>query len=170
MCIRDSSNTRGAFALTVENAAADLIVESNLDGAPFTVENPVDFTTEVTNLGTISASACVLKMTVPPKATFQRSDPLPSDNSGKVVTWQLGDIAPAQSHSVKVRIFLDSILRAAAYGFDPKMGDLKFMFDASTTTNQFNPGHGHVEIRRYVEPAGSNVESLAQCRRSWAPG
>jgi len=150
-------NTRRAFNFLVENAAADLVVQSSLDGVPFSVDDPVDFAAGIINLGTVSASACVLKMTVPAKASFKWSDPWPSDNSGNVVTWRLGDIAPAKSHSVKVRIVLDSILRLAAYGFAPRLGNLNFKFDASTTTNQFNPANGHLEITRYPEPAGSNV-------------
>jgi uncharacterized repeat protein (TIGR01451 family) len=153
----DESNTRTAFVLSVENAAADLIMQSNLDGVPFTVDSPVDFTVEVTNFGTVSASACVLKMTVPAKATFKSSDQGPFDKSGNVVTWELGDIAPAQSHSVKVEVELDTILRAAAYGLARKQGSLNFKFDATTPTGIFNPDHGHLEIGRYPEPAGSNV-------------
>jgi uncharacterized repeat protein (TIGR01451 family) len=153
----DESNARSTFVLLVENAAAGLIVQSNLDGVPFTVDSPVDFTVDVTNLGTVSASACVLTMTVPARATFSSSDPSPSAKSGDVVTWELGDVTPAQSHSLKIEVALDQILRAAAYGFAPKLGSLNFKFDATTATGVFNPDEGHLEIRRYPEPAGSNV-------------
>jgi uncharacterized repeat protein (TIGR01451 family) len=71
--------------------------------------------------------------------------------------WQLGDIAAAASRPIKVKVVLDPILRSAAYGFGQKLGSLKFIFDASTTTNQFDPAHGHLEVTRFAEPAGSNV-------------
>lgn len=153
----DQSSTRSAFVLAVEDAAADLVIESNLDSVPFTTDDPVDFTVDVTNLGTISASACGLTMTLPPKVTFESSDPPPADQSGNRVTWKLDDLAQAQSHTVKIRIVLDPILRAAAYGFAPKLGNLNFTFDATTTTDTFSPDHGHLEIAKYPEPAGSNV-------------
>ena len=153
----DDGNTRGAFVLSVESPAAALIMQSNLDSVPLTVESPVDFTIEVTNLGTVLASACVLKMTVPAKAIFTSSDPSSSATSGNVVTWELGDIAPAQSQSVKVEIALDQILSAAAYGFAPKLSSVNFKFDATTATAVFNPDDGHLEIARRPEPAGSNV-------------
>jgi hypothetical protein len=154
----DEGNTRTAFAILAASAAADLTVQSSLDGVPFTVDNPVDFTVEVTNLGTVAATSCVLKMTVPAKATFTSSDPSPSDKTGSVVTWELGDIAPAESHSVNVEVALDRILRAAAYGFAPKQRALNFKFDATTATGVFNPDDGHLEIGRFPEPAGSNVK------------
>jgi uncharacterized repeat protein (TIGR01451 family) len=166
----DESNTRSAFVFLVANAAADLIMQSNLDGVPFTVDSPVDFTVEVTNLGTVSASACALKMTVPGRATFTSGDPSPSDKSGNVVTWELGDIAPAQSHSVKVEVELDSILRAAAYGLARKQGSLNFKFDATTATGVFNPDHGHLEVGRYPEPAGSNVTVALNVAGAEHPG
>lgn len=151
------TSSRSAFMFSVENVAADLIVDSNLDSATFTADSPVDFTARVSNFGTASASACSLKMSVPSRATFQSSYPAVSDHSGNIVTWQLGDIAAAESRQVKVKVVLDPILRSAAYGFGPKLGNLNFIFDASTTTNQFNPAHGHLEVARFPEPAGSNV-------------
>lgn len=154
----DEGNTRTAFGILVGDAAADLIVQSNLDGVPFTVDSPVDFTIDVTNLGTVSASACVLKMTIPARATFTSSAPSPSNKSGNIVTWELGDIAPTQSHSVKVEVVLDRILRAAAYGLAPQQRGLNFKFDATTATTVFNPDDGHLDISRYPEPAGSNVK------------
>lgn len=153
----DEGNARNAFVLYVENAAADLIVKSSLDSAPFTVDHPVDFAIELTNLGTVSAAACALAMTLPPKAALKSSDPSPAGINGNRVTWNFGDLAPAQSQTVKVKLVLDPILRAAAYGFAPRLGNLRFTFDSSTTTNQFNPARGHLEIARFVEPAGSNV-------------
>jgi uncharacterized repeat protein (TIGR01451 family) len=153
----DESSMRSAFVLSVGEAAAALIVESNLDSVPFTTDAPVDFTVDVKNLGTISASACTLTMTLPPKITFESSDPPPADHTGNRVTWKFGDLAQVQSHTVKIRIVLDAILRAAAYGFAPKLGNLKFAFDAATATNIVNPDHGHLEIAKHPEPAGSNV-------------
>jgi hypothetical protein len=153
----DEHNTRSAFVFSVENSAADLIVDSNLDGAAFTADAPVDFTTRLSNFGTVSASASVLKMTVPNRSKFQSSDPAPSNQSGNLVTWQLGDIAPAESRSIKLKVVLDPIMRSVAYGFGPKLGSLKFVFDAATTTSQFDPAHGHLEVTRFAEPAGSNV-------------
>jgi uncharacterized repeat protein (TIGR01451 family) len=150
-------NSRNAIVFRVANAAANLIVQSNLDAVPFTADKPVEFNAESINLGTVSASACMLRMMLPPKAAFQWSEPSPSDQSGNVVTWSLGDLAPGHSNSIKVRIVLDPILRAAAFGFAPKLGSLKIVFDASTTTNQLNPAYGHAEITRFVEAAGSNV-------------
>jgi uncharacterized repeat protein (TIGR01451 family) len=151
------TNLRSAFVFSVENAAADLIVDSNLDAAAFTADAPVDFTARVSNFGTASASGCILKMTVPNRSTFQSSDPPPSSQSGNVVTWQLGDLAAADVRPVKVKVVLDPILRSTAYGFGPKLGGLKFTFDATTTTHQFNPARGHLEVARFPEPAGSNV-------------
>jgi uncharacterized repeat protein (TIGR01451 family) len=165
----DEGNTRSNFVLLVENGAASLVIQSNLDSVPFTVDSPVDFTVEVTNLGTVLASACVLKMSVPPRATFTSSDPA-SAASGNVVTWELGDIAPAQSQSVKVEIALDQILGAAAFGFAPKLGSLNFKFDATTTTGIFNPGDGHLEIARRPEPAGSNVAVALNVAGAEYPG
>ena len=153
----DEGNTRSAFVLSVDNAVAGLVMQSSLDGVPFTVDSPVDFTVEVTNLGTVAATTCVLKMTVPARATFTSSDPSPSNKSENIVTWELGNIAPTQSHSVKVEVVLDPILRAAAYGFAPKQRGLNFKFDATTATTVFNPDDSHLEIARYPEPAGSNV-------------
>jgi uncharacterized repeat protein (TIGR01451 family) len=132
-------------------------MQSNLDSVPFTADSPVEFTTELTNLGTIAASACLLKKTVPAKASFKWSDPWPSENSRNAVSWKLDDLAPMQSRTVKIRIKLDRILRMAAYGFAPNQGALDFKFDASTTTNQLNPAAGHLAIARYPEPVGSNV-------------
>jgi len=153
----DEGNTRSNFVLLVENGAASLVIQSNLDSVPFTVDSPVDFTVEVTNLGTVAASACALKMTVPARATFTSSDPSPSSQSGNVIIWELGDIEPAQSRSVKVEVALDQILSAAAYGFAPKLSRLNFRFDATTATDVLNPNGGHREIARRPEPAGSNV-------------
>jgi uncharacterized repeat protein (TIGR01451 family) len=166
----NDSNTRAAFVLSVENAATDLIVDSNLDGVAFTTDAPADFTARVSNFGTASASACVLKMTVPNRSTFQSSDPAPSDHSGNVVTWQLGDIAAAESRSIKVKVVLDPILRSAAYGFGPKLGGLNFIFDAATPTKQFDPAHGHLEVTRFAEPAGSNVTVSLSVVGSEHPG
>jgi hypothetical protein len=151
------SNLRTAFVLSVENPAADLIVKSDLDSDPFTADKPVDFTVDVTNLGTIRASACDLTMTLPPKVTFDSSDPVPAEHSGNRVTWKLDDLAETQSHPLKIRIVLDSILRAAAYGFAPKLAAFNFKFDATTATEVLGPSQGHLEIVKYPEPAGSNV-------------
>jgi Domain of unknown function DUF11 len=149
--------TEASMIFLIANAAANLILDSNLAAVPFTTDGPVEFTVQVTNLGTVSASACVLKMIVPAKATFNGSDPGPSDNRESVVSWQIGAIAPAESRTVNVKVTLDDFLRAAAYGFAPKLGSLNFEFDATTTTNVFDPDNGHMEIERYPEPAGSNV-------------
>ncbi len=150
-------DTDARIAFLVVNAAANLVLESNLIAVPFTTDEPVGFTVTVTNLGTAAASACVLKMIVPAKATFTGSDPAPSDKGGSVVTWPIGDIAPNESRSVAVKVALDPILRAAAYGFAPKLGSLTFKFDATTATSVFDPSTGHLEIERYPEPAGSKV-------------
>jgi hypothetical protein len=83
-------------------------MQSNLDSDPFTADSPVEFTTELTNLDTIAASACLLKMTVPAKASFKWSDPWPSENSKNAVSWKLDDLAPMQSRTVKIRIKLES--------------------------------------------------------------
>lgn len=168
--VTEERNTRSAFVLSVERAAADLIVQSNLDGAPFTVDEPVDFAVDVTNLGTISASACALTMTLPPRVKFESSDPLSADHSGNRVTWKLDDLAQAQSHTVNIRVVLDHILIAAAYGFAPKLGNLNFKFDATTSTELFDPKHGHLEIARYPEPAGSNVSVSLNVTGATHPG
>jgi Domain of unknown function DUF11 len=112
----------------------------------------------LTNLGTLPAAGCVLKLTLPVRVTFTSSSPESSAMNGNVVTWQIGDLAPAETRSVAVRIALDGLLRAAAYGFAPALGSLNFIFDATTTTDQLEPDSGHLEIDRYAEPAGSNVE------------
>ena len=153
----DPSNTRWALAFSVENPLSYLLVESNLDSVPFTADSPVDFTAALTNLGTVVASACVLRMELPARVAFKSSDPAPSERNGNAVTWQLGEIAPAESRPVKVRVELAPVLRAAAYGFAPKLANLKFKFDATTASNQFNPAP-HFEISRHVEPIGSRVE------------
>ncbi len=150
-------NSRNAIVFLAANAAANLVVQSNLDNVAFTASDPVDFSAEVTNLGTVAASACLLKMTLPAKASFQWSDPWPSENTGSMVSWKLDDLAPALSRTVKIRIKLDRILQMAAYGLAPSQGALNFKFAASTATNQLNPANGHLEIARYPERKGSNV-------------
>ena len=150
-------NTTATTVFLVAKAAANLVTESNLAGVPFTTDGPVEFTVDVTNLGTVPAAACVLKIALPTRATFTSSIPEPAERSGNVVTWVIGNLAPVQSSSVTVRVTLDGILRAAAYGFAPALGSLNFVFDATTATNQFDPNSGHLEIDRYAEPAGSNV-------------
>jgi hypothetical protein len=150
-------NTTATTVFLVAKAAANLVTESNLGGVPFTTDGPVEFTVDVTNLGTVPAAACVLKVAVPTRATFTSSSPEPAERSGNVVTWVIGELAPAQSSSVTVRVTLDGILRAAAYGFAPALGSLNFVFDATTTTDQSDPNSGHLEIDRYAEPSGSNV-------------
>lgn len=153
----DEGNSATAVFL-VAKPAANLVTESNLGGVPFTADNPVEFTVEVTNLGTVPAAACVLKLTLPARVSFTSSSPESSATNGNVVTWQIGDLAAAETRSVTVRITLDGLLRAAAYGFAPALGSLNFIFDATTTTDQLDPASGHLEVDRYAEPAGSNVE------------
>jgi hypothetical protein len=159
-----------SMVISVADAAANLVVDSTLVGVPFTTGSPVEFTVEVKNLGTVAASACALKMTLPAKAAFTGSDPAPADSSEQAVTWQIGDIAPAESRSVDVRVTLDDILRAAAYGFAPGLAGLNFTFDATSATRVFDPVNGHVEIERYPEPAGSNVAVSLNVTGASLPG
>ena len=153
----DDQDPAASMVISVADAAANLVVDSNLVGVPFTTGSPVEFTVEVKNLGTVTAAACTLKITLPAKTAFSGSDPAPIDSGERVITWQIGDIAPAESRSVSVKVTLDDMLRAAAYGFAPSLGGLNFKFDATSATRVFDPANGHVEIERYPEPAGSNV-------------
>lgn len=168
--VADESGIRSGLMFVVVDPTAMLAVASTLDGAPFTVDNPIDFTADVTNYGTVPASACVLKMKIPPRVTFRWSDPSPSDNSNNVITWNLGNMAPLHTQTIKIKLVLDSILRAAAYGFDPNLGSLNFTFDASTATNQIDSSQGHLEIARYPEPAGSNVKVVLNVAGAKHPG
>jgi uncharacterized repeat protein (TIGR01451 family) len=153
-------NSRNAIVFLVAPAAANLVVQSDIDSVPFTpltYYTPVEFTTEVTNLGTIPASACVLKMTLSQGATFKSSDPPPANHSDNQAVWNLGDIAVNQSRPIKIKIGLNSNLRPPAFALRSKADDLHFTFDASTTTNQLTTARNHLETTRYVEAAGSNL-------------
>jgi uncharacterized repeat protein (TIGR01451 family) len=159
----DARNDIDTFTLEVGPAGADLQVGSDLDAVPLIAGPPVKFTAEVGNWGTTVASASALTLSLPAKVSFKSSDPAPTSTSANRVTWQLGDIAPAESRTVAVTIALDMSL-----GITPGTM-LKFAFDASTGTD-VNPDNNHLEISRHVELAGPDLKVWLNVQGADEPG
>jgi uncharacterized repeat protein (TIGR01451 family) len=165
----NQKNNTAAFILLVQPAVADLAVKSSLVAVPFTLGKPVRFTAEVSNFGTAVASRSVFTLMLPPKISFESSDPPPTGTSDSSVTWQLGDIEPAGSRSVAVTIALDIGLGANAGDSTPE-SRLRFKLDASTTTTDVNPANNHLEIDKHVQLAGFDIQVWLAVQGADEPG
>jgi len=165
----NTKNNRSAFTVLVGIPAAALAVRSDLAAVPFTLDAPVQFTADVTNLGTLAATASTLTLTLPPKLSFKSSNPPPAATNSNSITWQLGDIAANVSQTVTVAIGLDMSLGQMISAPGPD-SILKFKFDASTTTGAANRTANHLEVDRRVELAGSDVKVWLSVQGADTPG
>ena len=164
----DPKHENAVFELMVLPAAAQLSVQSELEGVDMLIGEPIKFASTVSNWGSVAAKASSLTLTLPPGVSFKLSDPAPSAKSINSISWQLGDIAPAASITVSVTIELDRRLGANASDESPA-GLLKFKLDASTTTTQANPANNHLEIDRRVELKGSDLKVWLNVQGADAP-
>jgi hypothetical protein len=169
-----SSNSSSAYTVQIQPAAAALAVETDLRSVPFTASAPVKFAAAVNNLGTVAATASALTLTLPPKVSFQSSDPPPSATTANSITWQLGDIGAGESHGIIVTVALDQRLGADASEPESETS-LPFKLDASTSTT--GPGTtgldyaaSHLLITRHVESAGPDLKVWLSVQGADTPG
>lgn len=164
-------NNGGSLTIFVQPAAADLNVRSDLDAVPLTIGGPVEFSGEVSNLGTIVASSSALTITLPTGISFKAGDPAPGATSDNTITWQLGDIEPGASRIVIVTIALAANLTPRE--FEPTPGPaslLHFKFDASTAATEANPADNHLEVTKPVESAGPDLKVWLNVEGADEPG
>jgi hypothetical protein len=159
-----------AATLMVQDPAADLTIESDLNSVPFTAVGPVDFGVKVGNLGTIAASATTLRIKLPAGVSFKSSVPAAAQVGGNVITWQLGDIAPVQSRDVIVKIQPDRQLEAALSHTANPNNLARFELDAFSPAPSLRPTDSHLEIARRVEPAGANLKVWVNVLGAKIPG
>jgi hypothetical protein len=159
-----------ALPLTVKPAAAELDVQSTLGTVALTAEQPTTFALSVINQGTVTATATLLHMVLPPKVSFKGADPSgTAAATGDSVAWQVGDIPPGVSRTVTVTIAADPTLAATA--LDPGPGRmLAFAFDASTPSRQVDTRHAQLEIRKAIERAGSDLKVWLGVQGADTPG
>lgn len=162
-----AKQTNGAFFIVVQPPAADVAVRCSLESVPITLGGTVEFSVDVGNWGNIPAAASALTLTLPSEVKFKSADPPPDTQSGNIVRWQLGDIAPAATRTIVVTVVPDLSL---ANGSDARKTRLKFMLDGSTTTVQAEPAHAHLEIDKAVERAGSALKVWLSVQDAGIPG
>ena len=164
----DHTDERSFVTFLVGSAGADLVIRSTLLGAPFTASEPTEFTAEVTNLGLTDAVDTQLKLSLPAKAQFKSSSPLPNDATENSVLWKLGTISPAQSRSVTITVTLEA-LRTTALDYRAKL-KFNFTFDASSATPQINAADSHLEIMRQLELAEQDLKVWLNVEGADQPG
>jgi uncharacterized repeat protein (TIGR01451 family) len=165
----DTKNNHSAFTALVGVPSAALAVRSDLAAVPLTLDGPVKFTAEVTNLGTLAATASALTLTLPPKLSFKSSDPPPATTNADAITWQLGDILADASQTVTITISVDMSLGRLLSATGAEI-NLKFRFDASTTTAAANRTANHLEVDKRVELAGADVKVWLSVQGANTPG
>jgi uncharacterized repeat protein (TIGR01451 family) len=166
---KHTESSSDTIPIIVKPPAADLVVQSTLGTQALTVGKPVQFRASVINQGNITASGILLKVVLPPEVSFKSSDPAPTATSDDTTTWQLDDIAPGSSRTIGVTIDLDMSLAASAAEHTPK-NVLKFEMDATTTTALVTPANNHLEIDKWVKPAGSDLKVWLGVQGAENPG
>ena len=166
---KHTESSSDTIPIIVKPPAADLVVQSTLGTQALTVGKSVQFSASVINQGNITASGILLKVGLPPEVSFKSGDPAPTATSGDTTTWQLDDIAPGSSRTIGVTIDLDMSLAASAAEHTPK-NVLKFEMDATTTTALVTPANNHLEIDKWVKPAGSDLKVWLGVQGAENPG
>lgn len=155
----NAANDANDLTFHVQAAAAALAMRSTLAGVPFTASAPVKFAVEVTNLGTVPATASTLTLTLPEGVSLGSSEPAASVN-GRTLAWQLGDIGPGASQTIEAAIALGARMEGDS---------LLFVFDAATTAAADAARH-HLEITRRVQLADASLKIWLDIEGADEPG
>jgi hypothetical protein len=157
----NTANNAGSLTFHVQRAAAALILRSGLDGVPFTGREPVRFTVEVANLGTVRAASSTLALVLPAGVSLDDSDPAASPAGDRSLLWKLGDIPAGASRTVRIALGLGT----------SQLGEvLTFALDASTQTPGADPSGSHLEIARRVDLADADLRIWLAVEGANAPG
>lgn len=154
----DLENNRSVFIFRVTPAVSALVLESNLASIPVTPGQSTKFTVSVNNWGTISADGTELTLMLPPKISFQSSDPVPTAIRSNTLTWQLGDIPILGSRPIAISVLTDTSL-VANVADTTADNLLKFTFDASTTSADAHLLNKHLEVEKQIELAGFDLQT-----------
>ncbi|MEA1965036.1 MAG: hypothetical protein U9O41_07930 [Candidatus Aerophobetes bacterium] len=95
---------------TIINSEAILILSKADYPDPVPAGNLLTYTLTYQNTGTATTTGTVITDTLPNEVTYVSATPAPSSISGKVLTWEIGDLAPDGSHTITIETRVNSPL------------------------------------------------------------
>lgn len=144
-----ADNHDEAPGLLIQPRGPDLVVESGLDSAAMTVDQPVTATIDVTNYGNDVAPNTQLELTLPPSVTLQSAVPATSTQSSNEVTWNLGILNVDASQRITVTLSLDPAIQLDKA--------ITYSVKATTTGTDIDPDNNSQTITRPVTFGGSDA-------------
>jgi uncharacterized repeat protein (TIGR01451 family) len=165
----NSASNQATYKIYVQKVGPALVfLDSTLDSVLLTAENPATFEIDIENAGTLPAIDARVEVTLPTGLKLDKADPEPAASSGQAVTFKLGDLAPAESKSVSMKVAFDSLQLPDLL---EKNSPLTFAFRASRIASQpsttqaagSTPSSGeevtdsHLEITKHFESPGYDV-------------
>jgi uncharacterized repeat protein (TIGR01451 family) len=170
-CSEGNANSAGnhaSYTIYVQKVGPALIfLGSTLDSVLVTADGPATFKVEVRNAGNLPATDARLEVTLPTGVKFDKADPPPATSGGQVVTFNLGDLARAESKFVSMTVELDLLQHSDLLSSGQP---LTFAFRISRMDAGTEVTDSYFEVTKHVESAGQDVAVWLMTEGANVPG
>jgi uncharacterized repeat protein (TIGR01451 family) len=166
-----ANNHSDTGALLIRPLGPDLAIRSSLAETDMTVDRPVTFTLDATNLGTAVAPDAALTLTLPASVTLRSANPVVASSSANDIVWSLGDVAPGDLKAITATVEFDGALmnQVALDAITPSR-QLTYTLGVSSAAVDIAPGDNTRQIVKPVELAGPDLAAWLNVDGIGTPG
>jgi hypothetical protein len=163
-----SADNHASYTIYVQKVGPALVfVGSTLDSVLVTADGPTTFNVNLMNAGNLLATDTRLEATLPTGIKLDKADPQPASSSSQVITFELGDLARAESKSVSMTVEVDHRQLSDLLSNDRPS---TFVFRASRMASGTEVTDSHFEISKHIESAGQDVAVWLMTEGAREPG